>query len=153
MHADARVRREALKLALRVPQLRDAAICTGLTDGDDLILRTALAAALDGCPLEAGPLLIDQLESRSQTADVRVQIVRVLGSLRSPVARDCLIRRALSRRRWLPGRRLGAKSPELVAAISGLAAQWANDPAAADVLRLAGKSPDPEIRGAAGAGR
>lgn len=153
VHADARVRREALKLALGVPQLRDAAICTGLTDGDDLILRTALAAALDSCPLEAAPLLIDQLESRSQTADVRVQIVRVLGSLRSPVARDCLIRRALSRRRWLPGRRLGAKSPELVAAISGLAAQWAGDPAAADVLRLAGKSADPEIRSAAGAGR
>jgi hypothetical protein len=151
VHADARVRREALKLALRVPELRDQGICTGLADGDDLILRTALAAALDGCPAEAVPLLIDQLEMRGQAADVRVQLVRVLGTLRTPAARDCLVRRALARRRWLPGRRLAPKSPELVAAISGLAARWASDPAVADVLRLAARSADPEIRAASGA--
>jgi hypothetical protein len=150
-HADARVRREALKLALRVPRLRDQGICTGLTDADDLILRTALGAALDSCPAEAAPLLIDQLEARGQAADVRVQVVRVLGTLRTPAARDCLVRRALARRRWLPGRRLASKSPELVAAISGLAARWASDPVAADVLRLAARSADPEIRAASGA--
>jgi hypothetical protein len=149
-HADARVRREALKLALRVPELRDQVICTGLTDGDELILRTAMAAALDGCPLEAAPILVELMESRGQPADVRVQIVRVLASLRTPTARDCLIRRALTRRRWLPWRRLGPKSPELVAAVSGLATRWADDPKAADVLRLAARSTDPEIRSAAG---
>lgn len=152
VHPDARVRREALKLALRVPDLRDQGICTGLTDGDDLILRTALAAALDSCPVEAAPLLIDQLESRRQTTDVRVQIVRVLGTLRSPATRDCLIRRALARRRWLPGRRLAPKSPEMVAAIGGLATHWPSDPAVQDVLRLAARSADPEIRAAAGSG-
>ncbi len=150
VHSDARVRREALKLALRVPGLRDQGICTGLTDGDDLILRTALAAALDGCPTEAAPLLIDQLESRGPAPDVRVQIVRVLGTLSTPATRDCLIRRALARRRWLPGRRLAPKSPEMVAAIGGLAARWPQDPAARDVLRLAAKSADPEIRAALG---
>jgi len=150
LHADARVRREALKLALRVPDLRDQAICTGLTDGDDLILRTSLAAALDGCPPEAVPLLIDQLESRGQAADVRVQIVRVLGTISTPATRDCLIRRALARRRWLPGRRLAPKSAEMVAAIVGLAGRWPDDPAAGEVLRLAAKSPDPEIRAALG---
>jgi hypothetical protein len=150
VHADARVRREALKLALRVPQLRDQAICTGLTDGDDLILRTALAAALDGCPSEAAPLLIDQLESRGQAPDVRLQIVRLLGPLRTPASRDCLIRRALARRRFLPGRRLAAKSPEMVAAIGGLAAQWPDDPAVKEVLLLAAQSTDPEIRAAIG---
>jgi hypothetical protein len=150
VHPDPRVRREALKLALRVPDLRDQGICTGLTDGDDLILRTALAAALDSCPAEAAPLLIDQLESRGHTADLRVQIVRVLGTIRTPATRDCLIRRALARRRWLPGRRLAPKSPEMVAAIGGLATNWPGDPAVVDVLRLAAGSADPEIRAAAG---
>jgi len=150
VHPDARVRREALKLALRVPDLRDQGICTGLTDGDDLILRTALAAALDSCPAEAAPLLIDQLESRGHTADLRLQIVRVLGTIRTPATRDCLIRRALARRRWLPGRRLAPKSPEMVAAIGGLATHWPGDPAVLDVLRLAAGSADPEIRAAAG---
>jgi hypothetical protein len=150
IHADARVRREALKLALRVPELRDEGICTGLADGDDLVRRTALAAALDGCPIAAAPLLIYQLESRGQAPDVRVQIVRVLGTIPTPATRDCLIRRALARRRWLPGRRLAPKSPEMVAAIAGLATRWPDDPAARDVLRLAAKSADPEIRAALG---
>jgi len=38
-----------------------------------------------------------------------------------------------------------------VAVITGLAARWASDPAAADVLRLAARSADPEIRAASGA--
>lgn len=150
-HPDARVRREALKLALKAPDLRDQAICTGLTDGDDLILRTALAAALDGCPAEAAPLLGDQLDSRTQPADVRLQIVRVLAAIRAPAARDCLIRRALVRRHWLPWKRLAPKSPESVAAIAGLAGHWKHDPGAAAVLRLAATSRDPDVRAAAGA--
>jgi hypothetical protein len=149
-HADARVRREALKLALKSADLRDQAICAGLTDGDDFILRTALAAALDGCPAEAAPLLVDQFESRVQPADLRLQIVRVLAEIRAPAARDCLVRRALARRRWLPWKRLAPKSSETVAAIAGLAGHWSDDPIAAEVLRLAGKSRDAEVRAAAG---
>ncbi len=150
-HPDARVRREALKLALKAPDLRDQAICIGLTDGDELILRTALAAALDGCPAEAVPLLADQLDSRTQPADVRLQVVRVLAAIRVPAARDCLIRRALVRRRWLPWKRLASKSPETVAAIAGLAGRWKDDPGAAAVLRLAANSRDADVRAAAGA--
>jgi len=150
-HADARVRREAFKLALRAPDLRNEAICAGLTDGDEWIVRTALAAALDGCPAEAAPLLVDQLESRSHPADVRLQIIRVLAAIPVPAARDCLIRRALVQRRWLPWRRLAPKSPETVAVIAGLAGQWKDDPGAAEVLRLAGRSADGEIRAAVGA--
>lgn len=149
-HPDARVRREAFKLALKGPDLRDAAICTGLTDRDGWIVRTALAAALDGCPPDAAPLLIRELEQGSRPGDVRVQIVRVLAAIRTPGARDCLLGRALARRRWLPWRRLAPKSPESLAAIAGLARQWRDDPAAAGVLRLAGRSADAEVRAAAG---
>ena len=149
-HADARVRREALKLALRTPELRDQAICTGLTDGDELILRTALATALDACPPEAAPLLVDQLESHAQPPDVRLLVVRVLSMLPVPEARDCLVRRVQGRRRWMLWRRLAPKSPETVAALAGLAGRWRGDPAAANVLRLAQSSRDPELRAAAG---
>jgi len=149
-HADARVRREALKLALRTPELRDRAICTGLTDGDELILRTALATALDGCPPEAAPLLVQQLESHTQPADVRLLVVRVLSMLAVPEARDCLVRQVQGRRRWMLWRRLAPKSPETVAALAGLAERWQGDPAAANVLRLARSSRDPELRAAAG---
>lgn len=151
-HADARVRREALKLALNAPDLRGAAIRTGLGDDDGGVLRGALAAALDGCPPDATPVLANQLARGSHPADVRLQIVRVLAGIPASAARDALIRRALARRRWLLWKRLAPKSPEVVAAIAGLARRWRSDPAAAGVLRLAGRSADAEVRAAAGAG-
>jgi hypothetical protein len=149
-HTDARVRREALKLALKTPELRDLAICTGLTDGDELILRNALAAALDGCPTEAAPLMVDQLESHTLPADVRLLIVRVLAMLPAPEARDCLVRRVQGRRRWMLWKRLAPKSPETIAALTGLAGRWGRDPKAADVLRQARNSRDADVRAAAG---
>jgi hypothetical protein len=152
-HSDARVRREALKLALKTPELRDQAICTGLTDGDELVLRTTLATALDGCPPEAVPLLVDQLESHPQPADVRLLIVRVLAMLPLPAARDCLVRRVQGRRRWMLWRRLAPKSPETVAALAGLAGRWSTDPRAVGVLRLARNSRDADVRAAAGGAR
>jgi hypothetical protein len=149
-HPDARVRREAFKLALKGPDVRDAAICIGLADRDLWIVRSVLTAAMDGCPSEAAPHLVRELEQGSRPSDIRVQIVRVLGGIPSPAARDCLLRRALARRRWLPWRRLVPKSQESLAAIAGLARQWRADPAAAVVLRLAGRSPDAEVRAAGG---
>jgi hypothetical protein len=38
----------------------------------------------------------------------------------------------------------------MIAAIGGLATHWPSDPAVVDVLRLAARSADPEIRAAAG---
>jgi hypothetical protein len=43
-HADARVRREALRVALRLEQVRDQAVLTGLGDTDERVLRVAVSA-------------------------------------------------------------------------------------------------------------
>src|SRR6266513_1821368 len=46
-HEDARVRREALKVSLKVPAEREAALLGGLRDADPRMVRVALTAALE----------------------------------------------------------------------------------------------------------
>ncbi|HEU5170549.1 MAG TPA: hypothetical protein VFU46_08420 [Gemmatimonadales bacterium] len=148
-HADARVRREALRIALRRPSLRDGAIARGLADPDEQNLRIAVAAALDGCPAVAVPLVARRLEQPTLGPELRLLLIRVLAAASTPGARDWLVQRCIVRRRLLPGKRLAPKSPELLAALAALAARWAADAGAAEVLRVAGASPDGELRAAA----
>src|ERR1041384_8592113 len=49
-HGDARVRLEALKLALKMPAEHDRAITQAVTDADGRVVRLALIAALNGVP-------------------------------------------------------------------------------------------------------
>ncbi len=52
-HGDERVRREALKLLLRLPKLRAQTIIAALGDRDDNIVKLAMQAALEDCPRPA----------------------------------------------------------------------------------------------------
>src|SRR5712664_2408251 len=54
-HEDARVRREALKVSLKVPAEREAALLGALSDADPRMVRVALTAALEDCPPSAVP--------------------------------------------------------------------------------------------------
>jgi hypothetical protein len=150
-HPDALVRREALKMALRVPELRDEAISRGLGDADEQNLRMAVASALDGCPAQALPFVQRQLEGRNHTPELRTLLIRAVGAIAAPAACEWLVQRCLTKRVLLPGMRLAPKSAELVAAVSALAQRWAQQPRAAEVLRLAAKSRDAELQGAAAA--
>jgi hypothetical protein len=147
-HREARVRREAFKLAVRVPALRDEAICVGLEDRDEQVIGLALRTAADGCPGRALPIIIANLARGHGSADLRAQFIRALGTIHSPRARDWLINRCLVKRWWL-GTRLAAKNAEVLAAVTGLATTWARDPRAETVLALARQSADAEVRTAA----
>ena len=56
-HADARVRREAIKLLLDLPAHRDEGLSRGLADADPGITAVALGAALESCPAGVLPLI------------------------------------------------------------------------------------------------
>ena len=88
------------------------------------------------------------MDSR-RPAETKVPALRILARTRSPVALAVLLALAQHRRRWF-GRRLPSKSPELLAAVAGLASYWADHPMANEVLSDARKHADPEIRAAAG---
>jgi len=146
---DPRVRREALKLMLRIPGQRDEAILAALGDDDDANLRIGMAAALEGCPPAAVPRLMGLLNDRRLSSEIRAQAIRVLGTIRTPATRDWLVEHALTRPSWFRRRRLLPRTPELVAVVGTLARSFRQDPNAQLVLRLASESSDGAIRRAA----
>ncbi len=143
---DARVRREALKLMLRIPGQRSDAILASLGDNDDVNVRMGLTAALDGCPTAAVSRLMVLLNDRRNTAEIRAMAIRVLGTIRTPATRDWLVDHALTKQGWFRRRRLQPRTPELLATLGSLARGFRQDPNAQLVLRLASESNDPEIR-------
>ncbi len=152
-HEDARVRREAFKLMLSHPTYRDEALHAALGDQDDAILRMALATAREGMPPPLVPRLLTLVQDRAVDPEVRAIGIRALRAVPTSSSRDWLVSRALGRKRWFRRRRLAAKSPELLAALTVLAERWADDPAGAAVLRMASRHTDPEIRGAVESGQ
>lgn len=143
---DPRVRREALKLMLRVPEMREEAILSGIADDDDQIIRLALGAALERCPSSAASRLVTLINNRSRDAELRALAIRALAQVPTVATRNWLLEHALTKRQWFRGRKLQPKSAELLAILSVLASRWASHPGAAEVIKLASRSPDPDIR-------
>jgi HEAT repeat protein len=146
------VRRESLKLMLRLPHCRDRALCGLLGDGDPRAMGLGLAAAVEACPPEAVPLLADIVCDESMGADLRVMAVRALGLSGDPVAVAPLldlVQEGMPRRlKLLRSRRLGS-SPIMLAALQALST-FPNCPAEAQrVLAKAAESGDPKVRAAA----
>lgn len=147
-HGDPRVRREAFKLQLRLLGHRDEAVTLALADTDERMLQMALSAATDSCPRAAVPIIIRRVTEGSLHGELRLQGVRVVATVRTSATLDWLLTLTVARRRWFRRRRLAAKSPEMLAALSGLAAQWSAEPRAVPVLALARRDADTEIRAA-----
>jgi hypothetical protein len=146
-HADARVRREALRVALRLPAIRDAALSSGLADSDDRALAIAVTATHDGCPPAAARQLAALVGLETLDDHLRAVVVKALARAnRGPQALDALLRVASRNGRLLRRPVLAPKSATVVAALAALAAHWAGDPRAAAVIRCAASSPDGEIR-------
>ncbi len=151
-HHDSRVRREALRLMLRRPVTRSAAIAAALNDGDLQIVRIGLDACQKECPAAAVPRFVQKLATRALPADMELLAVRTLAATGAPDALPCLLGLVTTRTRWLRRERLAPKSPTVLAILGALALRWQDEPAAARVLHRAARSSDPEIR-AAGAAR
>jgi hypothetical protein len=146
---DPRVRREAMKLMLRSPALRDEAILASLGDDDDANVRIGLTAALDGCPPAAAGRVWTLLNDRRLQVEVRVLAIRVLGTIRTRATRDWMVEHALTKPGWFRRRRLVPRSLELLAILGCLARSFRQDPNVQVVLQLAQESDDPLIQRAA----
>jgi hypothetical protein len=152
VHADSRVRREAIKLQLKVPAERERAVIAALADDDEQMVRIALVTALQECPAPAVPAVAGRATGRGGSPELRVLAIRVLGRSRAPAALEALLRITDGGRTLLRRRKLAAKSPELLAALIALSGAWTTHPTAASVLARAARSKDPEVRAAAAAG-
>jgi hypothetical protein len=146
-HADARVRREALRVALRLPAVRDTALSSGLADSDNRVLGIALTAACGGCPPAAARQLVALVGQETLDDELRAVAVGALARAnRSPQALAALLSVASRNGRLLRRPVLAPASATVVAALAALAANWARDPRAAAVIRCAASSPDVRIR-------
>jgi len=153
-HPDARVRWQAVKVQVKLPDERDEALAVGLQDHDPRTLRLALglAVALQSCPDGAVPVLAGRAVDRALPPEVRTLAVRALGHARGRAALEALLRLASAGRTLFGREKLAPKSPDLLAALVGLASAWPQDPRARAVLHRAADSSDPDIRAAADAG-
>ncbi|HEX5387239.1 MAG TPA: HEAT repeat domain-containing protein [Gemmatimonadales bacterium] len=143
------VRREAVKLGLSRPVLRTETVLTALGDSDQRVVTLALRAACEDCPPDAVSRLEAIATDGRRDREMRARAVRALGGSRTPTALERLLELALTRRRWLPSR-LAPKSPEVLAAVSSLAAFWSDDPGAAKVVAMARRHADPAFQAAVG---
>jgi hypothetical protein len=148
-HEDARVRREAFKVALKVPADRERALLGALRDPDPRTVRLALAAALEDCPPSALPLVTQMAHDQTAASELRVLAIKVLGRVRNAAALTALLEIVDGGTNWLGRPRLAARSLELLAALMALAAGWRSDARAVGLLALAAASSDPDVRNAA----
>ncbi len=145
-HDDARVRRQAVELALQVPAARERALAAALTDSDDRIVRIALDSAAGSIPDTVLPLVVKRAVDGS-TEEQRLSAVRALANTGRKPAVEALIRMAEPRKSLL-GWKLPAKTRVYLAALRALQGHK-SDARARRALDVAARSRDPEIAAAA----
>jgi hypothetical protein len=145
-HADPRVRREALRVLAGIPATRERAICAGLDDVDEKVVRTALQAASEHCPLSAVAILQRRVTEGTLDAELSSLAVGVVASVRGKDVLEWLMERAAGGHGFFGRPKLALKSPTMLAALSGLAHHWATAKGVGAVLALALGSSDAEIR-------
>ena len=148
---EAGVRREALQLAVKLPLERDKAICLALIDQDERTLRIGINAAREyGLPRAGIGLAMQRMEDEKLPEETRAALIRLLAGSVLPEVIERMT--GLVLQRGLLGRhRLLDRTPEMLAALSVIAASGATDTRARTALQLARASSDPDIRSAAGA--
>lgn len=145
------VRREALKLMLRLPEHRGRAVCGLLQDTDRRAVSLGLAAATEECPPEAVDLLAAIARDETASDELRVMAVRGLGQSTDERAVAPLIELA-RRGSGLAPNRLAEKSSVLLAALYALASFPELPAAARKLLARAAASSDEDVREAVGRG-
>jgi hypothetical protein len=149
-HPDERVRRESLPLALRRGTGRERIIASALGDKDERTVRMALLELQRELPETVVPVVVARVIRSGRSPEIRALGARALGSSRSALALEVLVGLSTGGKTLLGKPRLADKSPEVVAALQTLARSWGSDPRAQEVLGLALRAKDPELRGAAG---
>lgn len=151
-HSDVRVRVEAYRIAVRLPQLRERALVKALADEDERLVRVALLDLQDGLPDRLVDHLVRQVTRDERTSEVRVLAARALAATGTDEAIEGLVMLTATERMqedessvWT----LRERSPALLIALQALARGWPDHPRVAEVLAIAQSDDDADIRSAA----
>ena len=148
-HADQRVRRESIPLALRKGGGRERVVAAALADEDERTVRMGLLELQEDLPETLVPVLVTRVIKTARSPEIRALGARVLGNSTSTLALDVLIGLAIKGKSLLGRPRLGEKTPEVLASLHSLARAWPAEARARAALAVAARSKDPEMRRAA----
>lgn len=151
-HPDERVRREALPLALRAGGSRERVIASALGEKDERTVRMALHELQRELPETLVPVLVARVIRAERSSEIRALAARVLGRSRSTLALEVLVGLSTGGKTLLGKPRLADKSPEMLVALQTLARSWGADARVREILALAARSKDPDLRAAAAGG-
>lgn len=169
------MRRELVRLLLKYVETREQAIVAGVNDSDERAVFYALTAAQEGgCPPRAANAIRQRIESGNLDPSLVTLAIRVFAAADSgavPVVEGrgrtsaviragdveaavsgaqktlaWLINRVAQRSRFLRQWKLHPKSPQMLAALGALYAYWMNDADVQEIVAVASRSGDPEIR-------
>lgn len=149
--ADVRVRREAVRAALRVSRLRARGIAQALDDRDATILTLGLNAAIESCPPDLVPRLVALAEQDGVSEELRMLSVKALvrrGPAPAPEVLTLLLQITEGETFFSRWRALPPATPTLLAALAGLARHWPRERRAVHVIRRARRSTDATVRAA-----
>jgi hypothetical protein len=150
---EALVRREAVRLLLRNERERDETTMSALSDTDDRVVFAGLTMAQTKCP-PAGLQLIKQRVDRGELdSQLRTMGIRIVGQQHTPETLAWLLKFVVTETQWAKRPKLRPGSPEMLAALSTIVANWGGEPATEVVVKLASQSKEPEVRAKVAAGR
>ena len=144
-HSDTRVRSEAIRLQLTMPNERDLGVEAALNDPDPRIVHLGLTA-IHECPPRLVERMIDLALASDLGEDSRLLAVNTLAHEQREDVLGALLQLSVGGRTWFGRTRLQPKTPVLVAVVRALATTWSGDPRAAGVLTAAVRSGDRELR-------
>ncbi len=143
---DPLVRREAVRLLLRNSAERDETIMSALSDPDDRVVFAGLTVAQERCP-PAGIELIRQRVDRGELdSQLRTIGIRIAAQQHNADTLAWFLGFVVTEAHWPRRPKLKPSTPEMLAALSMIAANWRFDPAAETALKLAEQSKDSEVR-------
>jgi hypothetical protein len=149
-HPDARVRREALLLALRRTSTRTRTLVAALSDPDERMVRIGLVSLRHGVPEPVLPTLVHRVvKNADRSAELRALGVRMLATVRSSLVLNTLLDVATSGRTLFGRPRLATPAPDVLVALRGLVTFWPDVEEVRELIQQATRAKDPEVRAAA----
>ena len=140
------VRREAVRLLLRSPGERDETIMSALSDPDDRVVFAGLTVAQERCPPAGIKLIRQRVDKGELDSQLRTMGIRIVAQQHNAETLAWFLRFVVTEAHWPRRPKLKPSTPEMLAALSVIAANWRTDPAAEGALDLAAQSRDPEVR-------
>jgi hypothetical protein len=140
------VRREAVRLLLRDSSTREQAIMHALADPDDRVVFAGLTAAQEKCPRDGIALIKERVDRGQLDSQLRTMGIRIIAQRRTDETLAWLLEFVVTEAHWPRRPKLRPSTPEMLAALSMIAAAWRNHPDAGTALKLAEQSREGEVR-------